>query len=56
MLGNYLFTPLFEGAADRWPRVTGFDEMTTGRSQLRATLGVPQQGNHRIGKLARLVR
>ena len=55
MRGNYLFTPLFEGAANGWPGVAGFDEVTPRGPQLRAPLGVSQQRDHGVGKLARLV-
>jgi len=55
MRGNYLFTPLFEDTADRRPRIAGFNEMPAGASELRAAGRVPQQRNHGVGELPRLV-
>jgi hypothetical protein len=41
MGGNYLYTALFEDAANRRPGVTGLDEVTPGGAQLCAASGIP---------------
>src|SRR5688500_15734028 len=52
MLGNHLFTTLFEHARDRRPRIAALDEPAAGVSELMAAIRIPEQrddGGREVG-------
>src|SRR5688572_13753233 len=55
MLGNYLFTPLFEYARNGRPRVTALDQPASGVSKLTPALRVAKQGDDGAGEVGRVV-
>src|SRR5688572_8963852 len=55
MRGNHLFTPLFEHASNRRPRVARLDEMPAGAAQLPAARRVAEQRDDGRRELARIV-
>src|SRR5215218_5336455 len=55
MLGNHLFTQLFERARDRRPRVAALDEPAPGVSELAAALRIAQERDDLAGKGSGLV-